>query len=147
MLASVQPGQLGIETDFRQRLTHLLTAFAGGGQRRILIIGPIPQMRAADPFTCIDLALTLKTSPERCGQPRAEADALRDRTMEILRETAANLPSARVIDPTDIFCDARICLPVHNGAMTYMDSGHLNDYGAALLYDRFRADFEWAFRG
>jgi len=146
MLANAQ-GRPGVEQDFRQRLTRLVTAFAGGGQRRILIVGPIPQMHVADPFTCIDLTRTLGLAAERCGVTREEVDGLRRRPMEILREVAASLPNARVVDPTDIFCGERFCLPVQNGSITYMDAGHLNDYGARLLYEHFRADFEWAFQG
>ncbi|MCX5512640.1 hypothetical protein C3941_03910 [Kaistia algarum] len=147
MLAHSQPGQTDIENDFRQRLSRLLTTFAGAGQRRILIIGPIPQLRVPDPFTCVDLARTLGLSVDRCGVPRQEVDAARRRPLEILREVAAGLPNARVVDPTEIFCDERICLPNQDGAIVYMDPGHLNDLGAKLLYDHFRSDFEWAFRG
>ncbi|MBN8998796.1 MAG: acyltransferase [Rhizobiales bacterium] len=145
MLANEGPDRAGAEEDFRQRLTRLITAFAGAGQRRVLIIGPIPMLHGGDPFTCVDLSRTLGLAIEPCGVSRAEVDALSRRPLEILREVAASLPNARVVDPSEIFCDERVCVPFQDGGVTYMDYCRLNDFGAKLLYDRFRADFEWAF--
>ena len=139
------PGDTAAPERFRDELTALFERFSDGGRRRLLLVGPVPEFSWNDPFRCIVLSRRVGLGVDRCGLPRSEVEARRRRTVAILREVVQNFPNARYVDPIDIFCDQRMCLPLKDDGVAYLDATHLNPYGAKLLFDRFEADFLWAF--
>ncbi len=126
--------------------SELMKTFAGDGSRRMLVLGPLPSFWRSDPFNCLDLARSLGLSQDRCGVPRAVEDAWRADTIAVLKSVVARYPNARLIDPVDLFCDERICMPIKDGTLAFFDDNHVNAYGAKLIFDRFKSDFEWAFK-
>ncbi|MCX5515631.1 hypothetical protein C3941_06725 [Kaistia algarum] len=147
VIENAAPTDEGAETRFRDGMAKLLSILAEGGQRRVLLVGPVPELHLKDPYNCIALKRSFGLSVESCGVPRAEVEARRKRTVTIMKALAAEHPNVRFIDPVDVFCDAKLCLPLKDGAIAYMDSNHLNPYGAKILFNRFRSDFLWAFKG
>ena len=130
---------------FRDQLTALFERFSDGGRRRLLLVGPVPEFTWNDPFRCVVLSRRFGLGVDRCGLPRSEVEARRRRTVAILREVVQKFPNARYVDPVDIFCDERMCLPIKDDGIAYLDATHINPYGAKLLFDRFEPDFLWAF--
>lgn len=66
-----------------------------------------------------------------CRVPRDEAT----RPVDPQRGAVARLdrPDVRLVDLTDVFCDATECFPVIGGATVYRDDDHLTDTFAATL--------------
>ncbi|MBN9432563.1 MAG: acyltransferase [Bosea sp.] len=133
------------EERFGAALRAMLQRFTADGTRRMLVLGPLPKFARTDPLNCIDLSEALGFSTDRCGVPRAQEDARRAKTVAIMRGIVAEFPNARFVDPVEVFCDARICLPQKNGAIAFFDDHHVNAIGARAVYDAFRGDFAWAF--
>ncbi|SHE85724.1 Peptidoglycan/LPS O-acetylase OafA/YrhL, contains acyltransferase and SGNH-hydrolase domains [Kaistia soli DSM 19436] len=131
----------------RTGFAALMKTFAGNSDRRILVVAPLPSFWRTDPFNCLDLSRALGLSADRCGVPRAIEEDWRRETIAIMQEIVATYPNARMIDPIDLFCDERICMPIKDGTLAFFDSNHLNAYGTKVLFDAFRADYLWAFKG
>lgn len=135
----------GGEAKLARLFDALLTRFES--TKRILVLGPVPQFVRADPFNCVSLSLALGLSSDRCAMPRAKVEADRAKTVAVMKAVIAKHPNARFADVIDVFCDERFCSPLHDGAIDYADFSHLNQYGAMLLFDGLKPDFEWAFHG
>jgi len=147
VIENAGPGDSGAVERFRSSMAKLLDILAADGERRVLLVGPVPELHLKDPYNCIALTRSFDLSVDSCGVPRREVEARRQRTVTIMRELVQDRPNIRFIDPIDLFCDATLCMPLQDGAIAYMDSNHLNAFGAKLLYHRFRNDFLWAFKG
>ncbi len=144
LLSSMSPESAApAEAMLRRQFSALMNLFSD--KQRVLVVGPVPQLERRNPFTCLDLSRVLGLSTDRCGISRAFIDEDRARTVAIMKEVIAEHPNARYVDPIDVLCNETLCSPVHDGAMVYADFSHLNGYGAMLVYDRFRDDFDWAF--
>ncbi|MCX5478552.1 acyltransferase family protein [Kaistia geumhonensis] len=139
------PDTAWAEERFGSALRAMLQRFTADGTRRMLVLGPLPKFERTDPLNCIDLSEALGFSTDRCGVPRAEEDARRAKTVAIMRGIVGEFANARFVDPIDVFCDARLCMPQKNGAIAFFDDHHVNAIGAKAVYDAFPADFAWAF--
>ncbi len=133
------------EKRFGDALRAMLERFTADGSRRLLVIGPLPKFERTDPLNCIDLSEALGMTLDRCGVSRAAEDARRASTVAIMKSVTAKFRNIRFIDPVDVFCDARLCMPEKDGAVAFFDDHHVNAVGAAAVYDAFRDDFAWAF--
>ncbi|MBD8477480.1 SGNH hydrolase domain-containing protein [Microbacterium sp. CFBP 8794] len=72
----------------------------------------------------------LETNPAVCLLNRAPSDCSTERRTalpedEPFARAARGLPSVRVLDFTDVYCDATTCSPVIGGAGAYRDADHL----------------------
>jgi len=144
LLSSAPPeSAASAEVTLRRQFSALMNLFSD--KQRVLVIGPVPELKRGNPSNCLSLSGVLGLSTDRCGVSRAFIDADRARTVEIMQEVIAQHPNARYIDPIDVLCNETMCSPLHDGAVVYMDFSHLNNFGAMLVYDRFRDDFDWAF--
>ena len=139
------PDTAWAEERFGSALRAMLQRFTADGTLRLLVLGPLPKFERTDPVNCIDLSEALGFSTDRCGVSRAQEDARRAKTVAIMRGIVAEFPNARFVDPIEVFCDTRICLPQKNGAIAFFDDHHVNAIGAQAVYDAFRSDFAWAF--
>ncbi len=133
------------EERFGKALREMLQRFTADGTRRLLVVGPLPKFERTDPLNCIDLSQALGMTPERCGVTRAAEDARRASTVAIMKSVIAEFRNIRFVDPVDVFCDTRVCMPEKDGAVAFFDDHHVNAVGAAAVYDAFRDDFAWAF--
>lgn len=124
----------------------MLSDLSAGGSRRLLIIGPLPVFddRGTE---CILRAERYGLDLDRCSLPRSRVDADRAAAVEALRRLALQTEGARYVDPIDLFCDNTLCRPYKDGTILYRDTNHLNDFGAAYLYNSLKRHFIWAITG
>jgi peptidoglycan/LPS O-acetylase OafA/YrhL len=90
--------------------------------RRIIIMGPVPQLRA-DPSRC-------ESSHTECGMTRAQFDALARKPLAYFSELAAQHPNVTVLDATTYLCGAALCPMERNGVRLYRDDDHISTAAA-----------------
>ena len=92
--------------------------------RRVVVIRDTPKARPRGGVAaCVARALARgRDAGLACASPRSTA---LDPDPAATAARRVRSPDARVIDMTDLFCDARRCFPVIGGALAYKDSNHL----------------------
>ena len=105
-------------------LSPTLDALAG---KRVVIIGPSPEMRDAVPH-CIR-----QRSEPRCAVPRREFDAVAKPILEKLRAAAAGRAGVHVVDVTPYFCSETECPPLRDGVPQYWDTHHVSKSAATAI--------------
>ena len=127
-------------------LSQTVEALVASGVRRILLIGPHPQMVMTPPDCLLRIGLN---SPWRdtCSVTRAASDELDMPFLAAARELVGSYPQMRLVDPRPIFCDERYCRPFDADQILYGDVDHLSRAGAVKVYQAFRDDFRWIFGG
>jgi peptidoglycan/LPS O-acetylase OafA/YrhL len=126
-----------------------LTDFLGSisRDRRVLIVGPLPEFRQP-PEQCLQRTqLTGRRPAEVCTVARAAVDLRNREALNVLREVASKFPNARLIDPTEVFCDRERCSPFGPTGLFYYDANHTTELGAQMIYRRFKQDFLWVYGG
>ena len=116
------------------------------GVERILLIGPVPELRFVAP-DCVARAAARRISPDRCAVRRNQVDNRRSASIATLRYLAGQFPNVRFIDPIDVFCDKAFCRPFDDDGILYVDDDHLSPHGSGKIYAAFEDDFAWAFAG
>ncbi len=106
-------------------------------QMRVLVVAPIPDFQLALP-QCLAHA-----SAVRCGGSRAMFEQKRAPVLAALREAIAGDDDARLWDPFDLLCDARVCTPVRNGLIMYSNRGHLSVQGSRALAPFIAPQLDW----
>jgi hypothetical protein len=115
-------------------LSPTLDALAG---KRVIIIGPTPEMRDSVPH-CIR-----QHSEPRCAVPRREFDAIAQPILGKLRAAAAGRANVHVIDMTPYFCSRSECPPLRNGVPQYWDSHHVSKSAASAIGKAGAFDVPW----
>jgi hypothetical protein len=115
-----------------------------GAQRRVLIVGPVPELRQSAP-ECLFRARLYRQDRVGCGIGRADVERRGQDTWQALKDVAAKHPNTMVIDPADVFCDQDTCLPYGPNGLYYDDHNHLSPLGAEMLLRRFEREFRWVF--
>jgi len=72
----------------------------------------------------------------RCSQEREAFKAAYDSYYPILERAIEQVPSARMLNTADYFCDTDTCSMTRDGILLYADGGHLNIQGSRYLIDR-----------
>jgi peptidoglycan/LPS O-acetylase OafA/YrhL len=88
--------------------------------RRIILVGPVPQLRATAE-RCL-----ASGAPDRCAMTRAQFDQLADRPRRFLAALAAKYPNVEVIDPADFLCTPKACPVIAHGITLYRDDDHIS---------------------
>jgi len=114
------------------------------GDRRIVILGPIPEMRQAA-RECLERAAIANAPREQCAISRAAVDERYRDVIQTLKTVAAKFPNVRFADPVEVFCDKELCRPYDDGGALYADTNHLSQHGAEKLHRAFESDFRWVF--
>jgi hypothetical protein len=122
-------------------LTDMLTLLK---DRRVLILGPIPEMRQAA-RECLARAALTNASPEQCAIGRAAVDERYRDVIRTLESVATKFPNVRFVDPVEVFCDRDLCRPYDDAGALYADTNHLSQHGAETLHRAFENDFRWVF--
>lgn len=86
--------------------------------RRVILIGPTPEMRDTVP-RCIR-----NRAEAECAIPRAVFDKKAAPILAELRQAASGLPNVTVVDVSEYFCTPTVCPPIKNGIPLYWDSHH-----------------------
>ena len=112
--------------------------------RRVLIVGPVPELKHP-PANCL-LRLQLTKQPlQSCAVDRAEVERRRRDAVQTLQRVVSMFPNARLIDPLDALCDRDRCWPFGPKGVFYRDNDHLNPLGTEVLYRHFESDFRWVY--
>lgn len=101
--------------------------------RRVLVIGPTPEMRDAVP-KCIRA-----NKLDACAVTRAQFDSGAQPIRDRIRTTAAPYENVYIVDPTDFFCNASVCQPVKQGIPLYWDRHHVTATAASAFARNFHA--------
>ncbi len=125
------------ERDTLDAYMRALVAFFIERNIDVLIIERIPHYDAL-PVRCIAQSLETDQGAAGCGLERARATVGQEQTLPVFEAIARDYDGVFVIDPSDIFCDAKTCTPLKGGAFLYRDRGHLNRAGAVHLRDYFQ---------
>jgi len=88
--------------------------------RRVLIIGPTPEMRDSV-MRCIK-----RNDASACDVSRAEYDAQAAPLRKRLAGIVADFPNVELIDPADFLCTRSNCPAVKGGIAMYLDNCHLS---------------------
>jgi hypothetical protein len=131
---------------YQRKLAREFAAFTSGGSRRLLVIGPVPEFHYKA-VACILRADQYGMARDFCSLPRAQVEARRRKTMEILRRVTQGLPNTRLVDPIDLFCDSTTCRPYIGRSILYKDTNHLSRFGSDWFFEALKKDFLWAFTG
>lgn len=91
----------------------------------VVAVRDVPTLRA-DVVACVATHLTAANT--ECAVPLDEALAGREPLLE-----AADRAGVAVVDLTDVFCDASMCVPVIGNVLAYRDPDHLTGTFAATL--------------
>ncbi|MCB1477056.1 MAG: acyltransferase [Rhodobiaceae bacterium] len=123
-----------------------LELYSDGGKNRLLVLGAIPDFSQiiAD---CLPRAERYGLGWDYCARPRSFIDQTTARANAWVRDMVADIPNAKYVDPTDFFCDDKLCRPYIGEHSLYRDNNHLFPFGARYLYARLRPYFVWAMTG
>ena len=132
------------QSRIKAALSETVDALLASGVRRILLVGPHPQMVTRPPDCLLRIGLS---SPWRdtCSVKRTASDELDTPFLDAARELSSLYPQLRFVDPRPIFCGARYCRPFDGDEVLYRDSDHLSHAGGVKLYKMFVKDFRWVF--
>jgi hypothetical protein len=115
-----------------------------GGTRRVLIVGPVPELKAPIE-NCLQRAQLTGQPRESCAVRRADVERRHSETWQVLRGVAAKFSNVRLIDPAEALCDRDTCWPFGPRGLYYVDKDHLSVLGTELLYARFEQEFRWVY--
>lgn len=71
-----------------------------------------------------------------CAVSRLEYDKRSQRYKELVHSIVKDFPRVKVYDPTDDFCDEKLCWAMRDGRLLYHDADHLSDAGSNYLVER-----------
>jgi len=108
---------------------HLAATIDGlaPGVRRIIVIGPTPDMAASVPDCLRRQALSACDVPRRVFLERSAP------IRAVLSAIPAQHPNVTYVEPLDFFCDATSCPGVRNGMALYWDDNHISSRAAAAF--------------
>jgi peptidoglycan/LPS O-acetylase OafA/YrhL len=99
--------------------------------KAIVYVLTVPEPKH-DPFKCVR-ALLWATPYDACQFDRAAMDARHRPYREAVARVAARYPSVTVVDPMEVFCDARYCQLGRPDLPYYLDNDHLTPSGSRYL--------------
>lgn len=125
-----------------QSLGDFITAL--GPSRRVLIVGPAPELR--HPIeNCLQRAQLTGQPQESCAVKRSDVERRHRETWQVLRGVASKFSNVRAIDPAEALCDRDMCWPFDAKGLFYADKDHLSVLGSEVLYRHFERDFRWVY--
>jgi hypothetical protein len=119
-------------------MSATMAALQKAGLRVVLLLDP-PEVRQPIP-ACVFVHYS---SLEECGISREDYDQYTSDSIKTIKTIAAEYPSARVIDPTEYFCDPTRCLPFAGNNPSLFDDDHISVSAAQAMGKVYRQDIEW----
>lgn len=110
---------------FEIGLRNTFRILAAGGKQTVFIID-IPEL-GIEPQRC------KVEKPESCENSRERIDLRNERYRSLVQRVAADFSEVKIFDPTDLFCDDRVCFGIRDGQPLYKDGDHLSDFGSEYL--------------
>ena len=132
------------QAEIKAALSHTLDVLVASGVRRILLVGPHPEMRMWVPECLLRIGLD---SPWRdaCGVKRQAMNEWNAPFLGMVHDLLQAYPQLRFIDPNPVLCDDSVCRPYDGADILYWDSHHLTYAGAVKLDKPFADEFRWLF--
>ena len=115
-----------------------------GPSRRVLIVGPVPELKHSV-RDCLQRAQLTGQPRESCAVRHSDVERRHRETWQVLRGVASKSANVRVIDPAEPFCDRDTCRPFGPKGLFYDDNDHLSVLGTEMLYRHFERDFRWVY--
>jgi hypothetical protein len=113
------PWAVGYEA-WRDGFRRTIASF-GAAKITTVVIATTPMTRTDVP-ACVLRAMTHGDDARACGAARNVA--LDARFVQLEREAIAGLPSAAMVDFSDLFCDAHDCPAMKDDILVYLDGTH-----------------------
>jgi peptidoglycan/LPS O-acetylase OafA/YrhL len=88
--------------------------------RRILLVGPVPQLRASAE-RCL-----ASGAPDRCAMTRSQFEALAAAPRRFMTAMATKYPNVEIIDPEPFLCGNVLCPVSRYGVTLYADDDHIS---------------------
>ena len=104
----------------------------------VVVIDEIPELYFRSP-SCL-----ARHSLEECSIARTSVDQRNTPITVSLTAAVRGMTEVRLINPIQELCDRRLCYPVRDGVLMYIDSHHLTSTGARSLLPAWREEFRWA---
>lgn len=130
----------------REGLDRQIAELQARGIKRILIVGPLPELRQSA-VDCLARAGLSGSPLERCGTQKVEFQARVSEINRVLTAVARDHAAVRLIDPASLVCNESDCLPADGPDILYIDDNHLSRIGADRFRERFANDLMWVFKG
>ncbi len=134
------------QAEIEAALSDTLDVLVASGVRRILLVGPHPEMRMWVPECLLRIGLD---SPWRdaCGVKRGAMNEWNAPFLGMVHDLLRAYPQLRFINPNPVLCDDSVCRPYEGADILYWDSHHLTYAGAVKLDKPFTDEFRWLFGG
>ncbi len=144
-----EPGSITPFTDTRagfvEKLKGTYNYLRAQGIDRILVIGPVPVFNAPAK-DCVMRSDRYRVERDiHCSEERIAVDTARKDALSWLRESVAQEPNIRFIDPITQFCDEKLCRGYGEEGLLYADTSHISDAGMERIYQAEKKSFEWVF--
>lgn len=111
------------QTSFRDGFAQTVATIAPH-VRRIIIIDPLPQLRAPAP-RCVGTA-----DPGLCAMSRQEFEGFAAAPRQFFRSLAQKHHNVLIVDPTSYFCGDRDCPAMRDEVVLYHDAHHISHAAA-----------------
>lgn len=119
------------QNGMRKTLQYLTQA-----HKKIVFILDIPELEF-EPIVCTKRPWRLSGEEAKtpCAVPRSLVDSRRKKYLEIVTNVLRDFPNVKVLDPLPALCDDTYCWAIKDNKLLYRDNNHLNEVGAAYLYE------------
>lgn len=134
------------EKIFVEKLEETLQLLREKGAKRFIVMGQVPVFTRNSPPECIQRADRYGLSRAgHCTITRKGYLGSRRKSHGWLTRALARHPDVRFVDPADVFCDDKLCMPYDDEGALYINPSHLSNAGARRIYEAFEGDFDWVF--
>jgi hypothetical protein len=131
--------------DAKLLVTGLQNTFAtlqGAGLKVLVLLDP-PEFE----YPLAECAYYHFDHLEACGIARERYRQLLGDIAPKIQALAARFPAVRVVDPTDRYCDEKVCLPIVSGHPVFWDTDHVSASTAKAFAAEAEENFLWLTRG
>jgi len=105
---------------------------------RVLIVAPVPEY-PHEVSACLARREVID-----CGLTREDLERQRLAVMAMLGRAENGRPHVRIVDPTQMLCDALFCKPFLNSEVLFSDAHHLTVAGSLALLPTLEPELEWS---
>lgn len=119
---------------FEAALDQTLKALTGAG-KSVVLLAPLPDLFQGG-AKCIGRSKHLGWDPNRCAASATETERRIGPVTQAMKAVAARFPNVTIIEQAPLFCDARLCSPLHYGVVLFRDDNHVTPAGARMIVER-----------
>ena len=101
----------------------------------VIFVIDVPEL-GFDPHSCLENRRSFFSSNQKkkiCAIPRIEYDQRTEKYKQLVNQVSAQFPNLILVDPTELFCDAKWCWAAKDGKILYHDIDHISNLGSYLV--------------